>query len=652
MKPTRLWGFFSLALALALLVPVIGARAAEPDVTETARRAWQLLDYIAVDYAGAVADGKVVRESEYTEMTEFAQAAASAMSTLPESAGRSRLQADAQALKSLVAGKAEPRAVAEKAHALASGLLKAYPFPLSPTRAPDVARGAALFSSQCSACHGPSGHANGPLAAKLSPHPTDLADRSRARERSVAALYQVISQGVSGTAMPSFKASLSDEDRWALAFFAGTLAYSDAERKAGAATWTSAPAAREVIGTLDGLAQTTESALATKIPPATAAQVMAWARSHPAELAGGGTQPTSLTRARLTESVAAARAGDRPAATRLALSAYLDGFEPLEPALKVRDAALMGEVETAMGRYRSKVATGTTPEVESTAATLLALFDRVDSRLAPSESDAVSTFVGALTILLREGVEALLVVVAMIAFLRKAERRDVLPYVHAGWAIALASGGATWLAATYLVGVSGASRELTEGFSSLFAAVVLLGVGMWMHQKSVAGRWQVYLQAKLSAALNQRTAWLLFGLSFVAVYREVFETVLFYAALWSPGNGLPLLAGLGSGIVVLGILAAVLLRTSARLPIGKFFAASSLLVAVLAVVLAGKGMAALQEAGVLSVDPVAFPRIDVLGIHPSLQTLLAQAAVIVVVIVTYLINTRTGPKLPSASRRA
>ena len=203
-------------MAVALLMTVAGARAAGPDVTETARRAWQLLNYIAVDYAGAVADGKVVRESEYAEMTEFAQTAASALSTLPESAGRSRLQLDAQELKTLVASKAEPRAVAEKARALASGLLKAYPFPLSPARAPDLTRGASLFASQCSACHGPSGHADGPLAASLTPHPTNLADRSRARERSVAALHQVISQGVSGTAMPSFEASLSDEDRWAL----------------------------------------------------------------------------------------------------------------------------------------------------------------------------------------------------------------------------------------------------------------------------------------------------------------------------------------------------------------------------------------------------------------------------------------------------
>ena len=72
---------------------------------------------------------------------------------------------------------------------------------------------------------------------------------------------------------------------------------------------------------------------------------------------------------------------------------------------------------------------------------------------------------------------------------------------------------------------------MTEGFSAIFAAVVLLAVGIWMHQKSMAGRWQAYVKEKLSSALNRRSALMLFILSFVTVYREVFETVLFYAAL-------------------------------------------------------------------------------------------------------------------------
>src|SRR3546814_2215283 len=95
------------------------------------------------------------------------------------------------------------------------------------------------------------------------------------------------------------------------------------------------------------------------------------------------------------------------------------------------------------------------------------------------------------------------------------------------------SGVATWAAATYLIGISGASRELTEGFGSIFAAAVLLPVGIWMHGKSRADQWQRYIRDKLDKALSARSAWFLFLLAFVVVYREVFETILFYAALWT-----------------------------------------------------------------------------------------------------------------------
>src|SRR5256885_3695020 len=169
-------------------------------------------------------------------------------------------------------------------------------------------------------------------------------------------------------------------------------------------------------------------------------------------------------------------------------------------------------------------------------------------------------------------------------------------------------GGLTWAVATYFVSISGASREVTEGVSSLFAAVVLLSVGLWMHQKSTAGKWQAYLKEKLSAAMTRRSAWALFALSFIAVYREVFETVLFYSALAGDGNNGALLGGLVGGVAVLAVLAWFMLRTSARMPIGKFFSLSSILVAVLAVVLAGKGVAGLQEAGRLSASPIHWPR--------------------------------------------
>ncbi len=622
--------------------------AAEPSMADRAKQVWQLLDYVAVDYRGAVSNGAVLKASEYTEMQEFAAAAERQLGELPRGDATAALQAQAARLRSAVADKADPATVAQLAHGLAGAVLKAYPFPIAPAVTPDLRRGAQLFQAQCATCHGPQGHGDGPLAASLDPKPTALSERLRARERSVFALHQVISNGVNGTAMASFGA-LPEDDRWALAFFVGTLPYAEADRAAGATVWQTSAKARETIVGLDALTQTSEHALAERLDADSAKSVTAYLRANPQALAANKPGGISVAKAKLAESVTAVRTGDRATATKLALSAYLDGFEPIEPALATRDRPLFEKIEAAMVAYRAKVADGNAEQVQASAQALQHLLDEADKALAPSENDAAAAFIGALTILLREGLEALLVVVAMVAFLKKAERQDVLVYVHAGWVAALAAGGVTWAVATYLVGVSGASRELTEGFSSLFAAVVLLGVGMWMHQKSVAGRWQVYLKEKMSAALSKRAAWFLFSLAFIAVYREVFETVLFYAALWTEGNGWPLLAGLAAGMAVLGVIAAILLRTSAKLPIGKFFAASSLLVAVLAVVLAGKGIAGLQEAGWVHTSPVAFPRIDILGIRPTLQTLLAQLTVLVAVAIAFVVNTRSNAPTPKGA---
>lgn len=633
-------------LAVCTLMPE-AVRAA--DTTEAkAKQIWQLLDYVAVDYGGAVSNGTVLKDSEYVEMREFAAAAGRQLGELPRGPASETLQRQSVDLRNAVANKADPSLVKKLANDLAGALHKAYPFATAPVAAPDLNRGAQLFQSQCASCHGPQGRGDGPLAAALNPKPIALSEHLRARERSLFALHQIISNGVEGTAMLGFGA-LTDEDRWALAYFAGTLSYTDSDRADGAKLWQSSASARGAVADLDTLTQTSENALAERLDEASAQSMTAYLRANPKALAAGKASSTSIAKAKLAESLASLQKGDRAAAVKLALAAYLDGFEPVEPALAARDRALFEKIETSMAGHRAKVANGSLADVQTSEQMLQRLLDDADKTLAQQDNDAVAAFTGALTILLREGLEALLVIVAMLAFLKKAERQDVVVYVHAGWAAALAAGGVTWAVATYFVGVSGASREMVEGFSSLFAAVVLLSVGMWMHQKSVAGRWQIYLKEKLSSALNRRTAWFLFSLAFIAVYREVFETVLFYAALWTEGNGWPLVAGLLTGMALLALLAFILLRTSAQLPIGQFFAASSLLVAALAVILAGKGIAGLQEAGLLHTSPIAIPRIDVLGIYPSWQTVLAQLVVISTASVAFVINLRSGRQSPIRS---
>jgi high-affinity iron transporter len=138
-------------------------------------------------------------------------------------------------------------------------------------------------------------------------------------------------------------------------------------------------------------------------------------------------------------------------------------------------------------------------------------------------------------------------------------------------------------------------------------------------------------------------------LAFVVVYREVFETVLFYAALWSEGGGRPVLGGLLIGCALLAVLAGLMLKAARRLPIGRFFSWSSGLIAVLAVVLAGKGIAGLQEAGVLSVTPLDAPRIVWLGLFPNAEGLLTQGLVVVVVIAGFAYNHLSARMAPGSN---
>ena len=625
-------------LSLALLVAFVPAPAPAAGTADV-QTTWQLLDYLAVDYGGAVRDGKVVSASEYAEMREFSASARDKIATLPANPAKAALVAEGKQFASLVDTKASPADVASAAHALGQHLLAAYPVPLGPKQAPDLDRGDRLFEQNCASCHGARGDARTAMARQLDPPPIAFADRQRARQRSPFALYQVINQGLDGTAMQSF-AQLPDADKWALAFRAGRFAYADAEIQQGKVIWDKDAAVRAAVPDLNALSALSESQLAARIGADQAGLVIAYLRAHPDAVGATGSS-LSLARERLRQSLAAYRAGDQAAAKSLALSAYLDGFEPVEAALSARNATLLARVEQDMAGLRSAIAAHAPPaDLEQRIANLNALFGEVESALSPDKSSAVSTFVGAATILLREGLEALLIVVAMLAFLKRGGRAEMTRPVHYGWISALVGGLATWWAATELITVSGATRELTEGFGSVLAALILLFVGIWMHGKAQADEWQRYIREKMGNAVAGGSAGFLFLLAFIAVYREIFETILFYVALAAEGNVGALVAGALSGAVLLAGIAIAMLRFSQRLPISKFFAYSSALVAVLAVVLAGKGVAALQEAGLMGVTPVDVPRIAMLGLFPTREVVFAQLATLAILFAGFAWNRR------------
>lgn len=595
-------------------------------------RILHMLDYIGVDYPEFVQNGEVLSEAEFMEQLEFSSEVSRRLKTLPEPAqgNKSELQARANQLQQAIADKADGSRVAALSTELGNTLRSRYPVAEAPRTAPNVSSAAQLFQESCSACHGETGAGDGLAGAGMEPAPTNFLDPARQRLRSTFGLYNVISLGVEGTGMPSF-AHMPEETRWALAYYVGQIIYSDAQRIDGETLWNSLPADKR-ISSLRDLSTTLPADLENIHGSDRGQALTAYLRANPRAVLAGKPQPLEFARQQIAASAQSYADNDKAAALQQALDAYLEGYELAEAGVSAIDGKLHAGIEKDMLDYRQLLKQNVSADqVQAAAGRIDEQLAQAMSKLNDGELSATGSFVGSFIILAREGLEAILVLAAMFAFLSKTGRSDASRYVHAGWILALLCGFATWFAATYLIAISGASRELTEGISALVAAAVLLSVGLWLHSKSYAAKWQQYVAQKMGQALGSASLLGLTALAFIATYREVFETVLFYQALWQQGDHQAIVLGMLAATMVLIAISVAIFVLSARLPITQFFAASAALIILLAVVFTGKGVAALQEAGRLPIDSVDFFSMPLLGIYPNWQSLGLQATVLVII---------------------
>ncbi len=618
----------SLVALFCSLLLVLLPTAVRADSAEAVLHA---LDYIAVDYPPTVSNGQVLDSGEYAEQVEFSAHLLTAIAGLPAAAGRDALMEQARLLSRKIRAKADGALVAHSAREVARQIARIYEVRQTPRVVPDLALGARLFHDKCSGCHGVAGYGDGPAAIRLDPPPINFHDRRRAMERSVYGLYSAISLGVEGTKMRAFR-DLSEAQRWSLAFYASNFAFGDEERRLGEEAWRHQPLA--VLKGIDGLASKTPADLAVLAGERGLVQ-MAYLRSHP-ETVMKNVHPIDSAVERLDASIASYRSGNLEQAYREALSAYLDGFELAEPALRITNPGAMKMLEGQMMAYRQLIQRkAPLAEAESSYQALVRGLDEVRSSGSGSQISAKADAASAAVILLREGLEAILILAAITGVLIKTGRRDALPYLHAGWVSALLLGGVTWAVSTYFFAIGGSNRELTEGITALLATAVLVYVGFWLHGKSNARRWREFVDSKIKGALQGRALWALTAVAFLAVYREVFETVLFYQALWmqaGPGPHVALWSGVGVGLGILLLLGWLILRFSMRLPLRLFFNINSIILFVLALAFSGHGIAALQEVGLLSITTIPLPKVEVLGIYPTAETALVQLIIAALII--------------------
>jgi high-affinity iron transporter len=241
-------------------------------------------------------------------------------------------------------------------------------------------------------------------------------------------------------------------------------------------------------------------------------------------------------------------------------------------------------------------------------------------------------FLYSLGILVREGSEALLVVVALLAAVREAGQERRAHDIYAGALLALGVSLVLAWAVNHLIADD--TSDTLEGVFQLLAAATLFYVSSWLTARGQSDRWRTFLHDKVEASRDIAGPSIALGLTaFLAVMREGAETIVFFQALLGGATETAerhaVMAGLLAGALALGVIFLVLRKAAFRIPLGSFFTATSVLLYGLAVIFVGQGISSFQESGVMRatfVDHV--PTIQALGLFPTVQTLAAQAAML------------------------
>lgn len=352
-------------------------------------------------------------------------------------------------------------------------------------------------------------------------------------------------------------------------------------------------------------------------------------------------QVTTEINQRIQQAIQFAAQGKNQKAMLAVQDTYFDVFESsgMENKVGSRDSDLKLELEGYFTRLVSLMKANENSEKLQQQASALAnkLSQTVEMLQGSGQQNDWSMFLYSLLIITREGLEALLIVAAIVAYLVKNHHQDKLPVIRQSVYVALVASVITAGLFQLIFANSGASRELLEGFTMILAVIMLFMMSYWLLSKVEAQNWKRYLEGKLSLALTTGSLIGLWLTSFLAVYREGAETVLFYYALVGDATSavsyLYLLAGLAVGVILLTICYFIMRYSIVKLPLKPFFMFTGSFMYLMAFVFAGKSVLELIEGKLFQPTLLAnIPEISWLGIYPYLETLVPQVILVVAAI--------------------
>ncbi|MBI4187621.1 MAG: FTR1 family protein [Chloroflexi bacterium] len=309
------------------------------------------------------------------------------------------------------------------------------------------------------------------------------------------------------------------------------------------------------------------------------------------------------------------------------ISAFRREWPIVEGLVKAKSAAVYGDTENNMAK-----AYGLLVQPIPDASSAKTVIIQMKTDLSPfSQSELHYGIFDAMIILLREGLEALLIVGALFAFLKKTgnSSKSVWLWTGSGLGVLASVAVAVIINIIFSKTAAGANRELLEGFTGLIAAGMLIYVSAWLHSKANLGAWHKYIDTTMSTALARNSLFSLAVIAFLAVFREGAETILFYVGI-APGiSTANLLTGIGLASASLIAIGAAIFFVGVRIPVEAFFRVTSILIFYLAFKFIGTGVHAFQVAGKLPATGADFLLTNSwLGMYPTWQTTIAQAALL------------------------
>jgi high-affinity iron transporter len=340
-------------------------------------------------------------------------------------------------------------------------------------------------------------------------------------------------------------------------------------------------------------------------------------------------------RLKLDEVVSIYNQNDTSQALATAKSAYLDSYENIEIPLRPIDPDFTLEMEIKFAELRNLISSNApSDEVVSKIAELKSGLDESERFVSGIGVVAPAiAFSSSFSIIFREGLEAALILGAILTYLEASRNEKFKKHVYAGIVLAIALTAVTWIIAQFIIEISGAQRELIEAIAGISAVVVLFWVSFWVLNKIETKKWIEFVKAKVWQATTTGSFMVFVLLAFFTVYREGFETVLFYQALFSFATYMEIyvLAGLVLGLAVIIAVVFLVRKLGRKLPLRVLFGLTMGIGAFMSITFLGNAIREFQELGWISTTPIynIVPRLDInvatmTGIHPTVETVVAQ----------------------------